>query len=149
MLVAVAQLDGLMLTGGRTGRHRGAATSAPGKLDLRLHGRVATGVEHFKWTCKDCFTKELAKASPANASALERLRTRWWREAKGDEDLGKPRLESLLGGFEGLEGLEALQSLPGMDLEALQGMQGFEAFQEIDAQSKELLEQLIPGLMGE
>ncbi|QDE85289.1 M1 family aminopeptidase [Myxococcus xanthus] len=111
--------------------------------------RAYVDMYRFKWTCKDCFTKELAKASPANASALERLRTRWWREAKGDEDLGKPRLESLLGGFEGLEGLEALQSLPGMDLEALQGMQGFEAFQEIDAQSKELLEQLIPGLMGE
>ncbi|WP_426754207.1 M1 family aminopeptidase [Myxococcus sp. Y35] len=111
--------------------------------------RAYVDTYRFKWTCKECFTKELAKASPANASALERLRTRWWREAKGDEDLGKPRLESLLQGFEGLEGLESLEALQGMDMEALQGMPGFEAFQELDAQTKELMEQLIPGLMGQ
>ncbi len=108
--------------------------------------RSYVDTHRFKWACKECFTKELAKASPANASALERLRNRWWRDAKGDEDLGKPQLESLLGGFEGLPGLEALQ---GVDVDALQGLPGLEAFQEMDAQSKQLLEQLIPGLLGQ
>ncbi len=109
--------------------------------------RAYVDAYRFKWTCKECFTKELARVSPANAGALERLRTRWWREARGDEDLGRPRLESLLGGFEGLEGLEDLDALQG--LLGLQELQGFEAFQQLDAQSKELLEQLIPGLMGQ
>jgi aminopeptidase N len=51
----------------------------------------------FKWACADCFRRELGKASPTHAGALERLQKRWWEEAKGDEDLGAPSLESLLG----------------------------------------------------
>jgi aminopeptidase N len=75
----------------------------------------------FKWTCEDCFTQELAKASPANARELERLRVRWWKEAHGDEDLGEPNLGALLGG--GLDGAQ-------MDPETLR-----------------LMEELLPGLM--
>jgi hypothetical protein len=51
----------------------------------------------FKWACPDCFTQELAKASPGHARALEKLRTRWWKEARGDEDLGSPDLGTLMG----------------------------------------------------
>lgn len=52
----------------------------------------------YQWACADCFRKELVKASPPHAGALERLQHRWWREAKGDEDLGAPGIEALLGG---------------------------------------------------
>jgi hypothetical protein len=53
----------------------------------------------YKWACADCFRKELAKASPSHSTALERIQKRWWEEAKGDEDLGAPSLESLMGGM--------------------------------------------------
>jgi hypothetical protein len=55
----------------------------------------------YKWACTDCFRKELAKASPKHSGALERLQNRWWKEAHGDEDLGAPSLESLMGGSMG------------------------------------------------
>ncbi|MDY7228512.1 M1 family aminopeptidase [Hyalangium rubrum] len=53
----------------------------------------------YKWACADCFRKELAKANPSHAGALERLQDRWWEQAHGDEDLGAPTLESLMGGM--------------------------------------------------
>jgi hypothetical protein len=53
----------------------------------------------FKWACADCFRRELAKVSPSQSGALERLQNRWWRETKGDEDLGQPSLGALLGGL--------------------------------------------------
>jgi hypothetical protein len=53
----------------------------------------------YKWACADCFRKELAKANPSTSAALERLQKRWWEEARGDEDLGAPTLESLMGGM--------------------------------------------------
>jgi hypothetical protein len=53
----------------------------------------------YRWACADCFRRELGKASPTHAGALERLQKRWWEEAKGDEDLGAPSLESLMGGM--------------------------------------------------
>ncbi|MCP3144040.1 M1 family aminopeptidase [Pyxidicoccus xibeiensis] len=81
----------------------------------------------FKWTCKECFTRELAKASPAHAKSLERLRTRWWQESHGDADLGTPDLGSLMGGM----GMGDLDDL------------------ELDPQSKKLLEELLPGLLGQ
>jgi hypothetical protein len=46
----------------------------------------------------DSFTSMLSKASPPNAKALEKLRKRWWDEAHGDEDLGKPDLGMMFGG---------------------------------------------------
>ncbi len=52
----------------------------------------------YKWACADCFRKELVKASPPHGDALERLQHRWWKEARGDEDLGRPGIEALLGG---------------------------------------------------
>ncbi|MFY0570549.1 M1 family aminopeptidase [Archangium lansingense] len=75
----------------------------------------------FKWTCDDCFTRELAKASPSKAQELEKLRVRWWQEAHGDEDLGKPNMGGLLGA--------------GMNGEAL------------DPETLKLMEELLPGLM--
>jgi hypothetical protein len=77
----------------------------------------------FKWTCTDCFTRELAKASPPHAKELERLRVRWWNETHGDEDLGKPNLGALLGG----------------------GMDG----KELDPETQQLIEELLPGLLKE
>ncbi|SET47503.1 hypothetical protein SAMN05443572_102412 [Myxococcus fulvus] len=82
----------------------------------------------FKWTCKECFTKELAKASPGNGKALEKLRVRWWQEARGDDDLGLPNLDSVM---------DTLGAGSGLDADAL------------DAQAKELLEQLLPSLLGQ
>ena len=57
-------------------------------------------------------TGMLMKAVPAQAKALEKLRARWWDEAKGDEDLGKPDLGALFGGA-GAAG-------PGLDPQTMQ-----------------------------
>ncbi|MFP2931227.1 M1 family aminopeptidase [Pyxidicoccus sp. 3LG] len=89
--------------------------------------RAYVDAYRFKWTCKECFTRELAKVRPAHAKSLERLRTRWWQEAHGDEDLGRPDLGALMGG---------------MDLGDLEDL-------DLDPQSKKLLEELLPGLLGE
>lgn len=62
--------------------------------------RAYVDTYRFKWSCDDCLTRELSKASPGKASALERLRVRWWKEAHGDEDLGEASVDSLLGGQE-------------------------------------------------
>ena len=35
---------------------------------------------------------------PAQSRPLEKLRKRWWDEAHGDEDLGKPDLGGMFGG---------------------------------------------------
>lgn len=77
----------------------------------------------FKWSCTDCFTKALAKASPSKATELERLRVRWWKEAHGDEDLGQANMGALLGA--------------GTNGEAL------------DPETLKLMEELLPGLMKE
>ncbi|MBM7114179.1 M1 family aminopeptidase [Archangium primigenium] len=83
--------------------------------------RAYVDTYRFKWACGDCFTRELAKASPAHARQLERLRVRWWREAHGDEDLGQPNLGALLGGA-GLGG-------------------------QVDAETMKLMKELLPGLL--
>ncbi|QRK04041.1 aminopeptidase [Archangium violaceum] len=72
----------------------------------------------FKWTCGDCLTRELAKASPSNAKELERLRVRWWKEAHGDEDLGQANMGALLTGGA-----------------------------ELDPETQKLIEELLPGLL--
>ncbi|PTL78494.1 M1 family aminopeptidase [Vitiosangium sp. GDMCC 1.1324] len=77
----------------------------------------------FKWTCGDCLTRELAKASPSNAKELERLRVHWWKETHGDEDLGQANMGALLG--VGADG------------------------QELDPETKKLIEELLPGLLKE
>ena len=77
----------------------------------------------FKWACTDCLTRELAKASPSNAKELERLRVRWWKEAHGDEDLGKANMGALLGA--GVDG-------KGLDPETLK-----------------LMKELLPGMLNE
>ncbi len=46
-LVAIAQLQRLARTGGRTGRRTGAADDAVIEDNVRFHGGVATGVENF------------------------------------------------------------------------------------------------------
>ncbi|MBZ4419623.1 M1 family aminopeptidase [Myxococcus sp. RHSTA-1-4] len=86
----------------------------------------------FKWACGDCLTRELAKASPGQAKKLEALRVRWWREAHGDADLGKADLGSLLGA----QGLGDLGDVKDLQL----GM---------DPETKKLLEELMPGLLGQ
>jgi hypothetical protein len=77
----------------------------------------------FRQACSDCLTRELGKASPAHAKALEKLRVRWWKEAHGDEDLGTATMGSLLGGL---------------------GAGG-----KMDAETQKLFEELLPGLLNE
>ncbi len=84
--------------------------------------RAYVDTYRFKWSCADCLTRELGRASPANAAALERLRVRWWQEAHGDEDLGEANMGALLGGMGG---------------------------QQMDAETLKLLEELLPGMMGQ
>ncbi|MCE9667416.1 aminopeptidase [Myxococcus stipitatus] len=85
----------------------------------------------FKWTCRECFTRELAKASPSHAKQLERLRVRWWNEARGDDDLGLPNLGAVMGTLGGGGGMSV------DDLEAL------------DPAVKAMLEEVLPGLLGQ
>ena len=85
--------------------------------------RAYVDTYRFKWACGDCFTRELAKASPAHARQLERLRVRWWREAHGDEDLGQPNLGALLGGA------------------------GLGGGAQMDAETLKLMQELLPGLL--
>ena len=86
----------------------------------------------FKWACKECFTRELVKASPAHAKRLEGLRVRWWEEVRGDQDLGTADLASLLGA----QGLGDLGDLKDLQL-------------QLDPASMKLLEELMPGLLGQ
>jgi hypothetical protein len=86
--------------------------------------RAYVDTYRFRWSCEDCLTRELAKASPAHDQALERLRKRWWDQAKGDEDLGQGDLGALMGSMGGMQGVE------------------------LDAESRKLLEELLPGLLG-
>ena len=83
--------------------------------------RAYVDTYRFKWACADCFTQELARTSPLQAQALERLRVRWWKEAHGDEDLGQPTFGAMLGG--GVNGAQ------------------------MDPQTRQLIEELLPGLM--
>ena len=87
--------------------------------------RAYVDTYRFKWACKDCFTQQLAKASPQHAKPLERLRARWWQEAHGDEDLGAPDLGALMG-----------------NMGALDNMQ-------LDPESMKMLQELLPGLLGQ
>ncbi|MBS1152995.1 MAG: Aminopeptidase, partial [Myxococcaceae bacterium] len=56
--------------------------------------------DSYRWGIArpDTLTAMLGKAAPANAKGLEKLRRRWWDEAHGDEDLGKPDLGMMFGG---------------------------------------------------
>jgi hypothetical protein len=107
--------------------------------------RAYVDTYRFKWACKSCFTQELAKASSTHTKALGALRTRWWEEAHGDEDLGTGDLGGLMGALGG--GGADLQDLQGL-MEAL-GAGGQGGVPQLDAQTKELLEQLLPQLMGQ
>jgi hypothetical protein len=77
----------------------------------------------YKWACLDCARKELAKASSGRGSALERLQGRWWKESHGDEDLGAPSLDSLMGGNMG-------------DL-------------KLDKETQKMMEEILKGLSGQ
>jgi hypothetical protein len=77
----------------------------------------------YKWACLDCFRKELAKTSSGSSASLERLQNRWWKESRGDEDLGALDLNSLMGGSMG-------------DL-------------KLDAETQKLMEEMLKGLSGE
>jgi len=75
----------------------------------------------YRWACAQCLTRTLASLHPAKAEALRALRQHWWREAHGDQDLGRPDLSKMV------------KQLSGADL---------------DPQSQKLLEQLLQGLGG-
>ncbi len=76
----------------------------------------------YKWASLDSFRKELAKASPGTGGALERLQNHWWKEAHGDEDLGQPSFESLMGGNMG--DLKLDKDTQKMIEEMMKGMSG-------------------------
>jgi hypothetical protein len=76
----------------------------------------------FKWACGDCLTRVLEKRSPKQAAAIRALRNRWWGGVHGDEDLGRGDLGSMMQGLTG---------------------------QELSPEARELLEQLLPQLMGQ
>jgi hypothetical protein len=84
--------------------------------------RAYVDTYRFKWACADCFRRELAKASPSHARALERLQDRWWKEARGDEDLGAPGLEALLGS--GMREFKLDPQIQKMVEEMMDAMQG-------------------------
>ncbi|MBI3180915.1 MAG: aminopeptidase [Myxococcales bacterium] len=71
--------------------------------------------------CRDCLRQTLARQSPAHSKALASLQRRWWEEAHGDEDLGKPDLAKMV------------ESATGVRL---------------DQESREMLESLLPQLIG-
>jgi hypothetical protein len=74
------------------------------------------------------FTTELAKASPGNAKAIEKLRRHWWLEKHGDEDIGKGALGDLVG-------------------DMLGGQSG-QQVQQMDEETQKLLEEAIKALGG-
>lgn len=76
----------------------------------------------YKWASLDSFRKELAKASPGTGGALERLQSHWWKESHGDEDLGQPSFESLMGGNMG--DLKLDKDTQKMIEEMMKGMSG-------------------------
>ena len=88
--------------------------------------RTYVDTYRYQWACSDCFTQILSKQSPSLAPRLRVLRHRWWEEARGDEDLGKPDLTRLLSGMSGADtqGIdpESLQLLQ-QAIRALQGME--------------------------
>ncbi len=74
------------------------------------------------WACTGCFTSTMARLKPDARAQLEAVRRRWWNEAKGDEDLGKADFTRLL--------------------ESMSG-------QKLDAETAEMLRQLMPIFTGE
>jgi hypothetical protein len=83
--------------------------------------RAYVDAYRYRWACAECLTRTLVSLHPAKAEALRALRQHWWREAHGDQDLGRPDLSKMV------------KQLSGTDL---------------DPQSQELLEQLLQGLGG-
>jgi hypothetical protein len=102
-----------------------AARKLVGDLAFFQGLRAYVDTYRFKWACNECFTQQLAKASPQHARPLERLRARWWQEAHGDEDLGAPDMGALLGGMGAMDGLQ------------------------LDPESMKMLQELLPGLLGQ
>lgn len=92
--------------------------------DAFLRGlRSYVDTYRYKWASIDSFRKELAKGSSASSGALERLQNHWWKEAHGDEDLGQPSIETLMGGSMG-------------DM-------------KLDKDTQKMLEQMLNGLSGQ
>ena len=54
----------------------------------------------------DTFTNMLVKGA-SNPKQLTELKKRWWDEAHGDEDLGKPAIGDMFGGGAGAQGIDA------------------------------------------
>ena len=95
--------------------------------DEKYFRALRTYCDEQRWAVArpDTFTKLLGKLSPPHARPLEKLRKRWWDEAHGDEDLGKPDLGGLFGGLSDTPGQEQLdpQTLRLLQ-DALKALQG-------------------------
>ncbi len=76
----------------------------------------------------DTFTRMLGKAVPAQAKALTKLKKRWWEEAHGDEDLGKPDVGALFGGVPSSNG---------------------QAVEQLDAETMKMVEEAIRAMSGQ
>lgn len=68
----------------------------------------------WKWVSADTLFRALGPKK------VEKLRKRWWQEAKGDEDLGKSQVAEMLQGMQGLQG----SGLPGAQGSAPGGAHG-------------------------
>lgn len=58
--------------------------------------RAYSDENRWRWVQTETVFRAFAKAAPASAKAIEKTRKRWWQEARGDEDLGKGELGTLL-----------------------------------------------------
>jgi hypothetical protein len=56
----------------------------------------------YRWSCSTCLTDVLAEQKPAAAERLKALQQHWWREAHGDEDLGRADLGKIIEGMTGV-----------------------------------------------
>lgn len=77
-----------------------AARKRVGEETFQRALRTYVDTYRYKWARADGFMRELSKAAPSHARELARLQERWWEEAHGDEDLGKPSLGALMGGMD-------------------------------------------------
>ncbi len=91
--------------------------------DNTFEKALRTYVDEYRYrtATAESFEEVLTRAVPVRGPALQALRARYWDEAHGDEDLGKPAVKALSG------------SLGGMPM---------------DAETQRLLEQLLQGLGG-
>jgi hypothetical protein len=112
-----------------------AQRSAVGEAAWGKALRAYVEKHQWKWVEAQTFTDELAAAVPKHAAQVKKLRTHWWEEAHGDEDIGLGDLSSLFGG-----------GLPGAGMPGAGMPSGMPA---MDPETKALLEEALRMLSGQ